>query len=437
MKRFLILALAAVLACHAQAQPVDAGLYRVYISSDTIASRIVGRDVQGPPNGTVRMYYDWRDKTPGGFAGKDNAWNGDWSTYIRPGSALGRDGPLGYLGPLSSIGPIGPVAGTFSWMWGYPWNAMLSGSFVWSDSPAFTAQGPLGNLGPLTEQKIYTTMYHINQSGDYANSNGSDDKNDFPHQLDPSGIWGILGPAGPLGALGPLGPLGPNGYGKIASIDWRTGDYQLSGQTVRTLEPPGTSRRYELVELYPRGNLVSRQMTPTGFVNDTSFSVNAVDLFCLSGYGNADDHIYYFRSAREQWVSIVLSNANGVAEFDFDVYIKPDAYGTAAFKNSANAKTWFGSRTKVFSVSGLSGLQNFALVRAKGNEVFKVVVRPSRWVGTAERCGYMFHVTGSGFQEQVTSSWAVDSRLFAPNRFSGGITTFNITGPHQEIAERW
>jgi hypothetical protein len=43
------------------------------------------------------------------------------------------------------------------------------------------------------------TMYHLNEVPFGAN--------DFPHNLDILGAWGILGPLGPLGALGLLGPL--------------------------------------------------------------------------------------------------------------------------------------------------------------------------------------------------------------------------------------
>ncbi len=441
MKRLFILALGALLALHSYAAtPFDVTRYRTLISANTIASHVSGRDVQGPPTGAVRMYYDIRDQTAGGFAGKENAWNGDWSLYVSPASALGRNGPLGYAGPLGTLGPVGPLSSrSFSWAWaswmpGFVSDWISANNVIWNNTSPFSDLGPLGRYGPLTEQQIYTTMVHINQSGDYASSNGSNDFNDFPHHLDPSGIWGVLGPAGPLGALGPLGPLGRNGYGKIVSIDLGTGDYVKSGQIVRTLEPTGTSRSYDLVELYPRANLVRRQMNParSQFVNDTSFSVDAVDLFCAMGYGSREDHSYYFLSKREQWVSLVLTNANAYSEFDFEVSIRPDGTGAAAFAAATDAGSWFGNPFPAFKVTASSGFQNFAMVRARAGEVFKLTVKPSRTVGVTERCGYMLHVVGSGFGEVKSSSWTVDSNLFAPNRHANGITTFNITGAHQE-----
>jgi len=54
-------------------------------------------------------------------------------------------------------------------------------------------------MGPLAPKAIYYTMYHLNEVPFGANN--------FPHNLDILGAWGVLGPLGPLGALGALGPL--------------------------------------------------------------------------------------------------------------------------------------------------------------------------------------------------------------------------------------
>ncbi len=434
----------------------DVDANRLVISADTITASVTSSDVSGVPNnatlGNIRMYYDAAD-TNVGYATTPNYWNADWSAYIQPSSALGPLGPLGYSGPLSASGPLkgnsfawGPIAWLPSnynaWVGSYFWN----GSANFGSSDPYGPAGPLGASGPLTDQALYTTMYHLNEVIGASTQEQSSDYNDFPHQLDIAGVWGVIGPAGPLGVLGPLGPLGSLGYGSSGNvtIDATTGDMQANGQTKRDLvvqfdtATPTSYRTYDLSEVYPRANLISRQANPATFVNDTSFSVDANSPSCTLSYASPQNHTYYFQSKYDEFVSLVLTNTNAYAELDFDVYIKPDP--TSTFSAASDASTWFGSTPKKFSVSTTSalwyntatGYQDFAVMRVKKYEVIKVVVKAP--LATAyDGCGYLFHVTGTGFKTKTgTGSWS-DSTLFAARRTSGsGFHTFNITGVHQQ-----
>lgn len=441
----------------AQANEFDVNANRLLVSAQTISTKLTWSDVAGSTNnnsaGAVRMYYDPTDAYAG-YAGKPNYWNHDWSTYITANSALGPYGPLGYSGPLGSSGPL--YGQSFSWgfiSW-LPSNySSWVGRYFWDGAANFGASspygpsGPLGSTGPLTEKALYRDMYHLNETIGSTHQEQSNDFNDFPHQLDAAGVWGILGPAGPLGVLGPLGPLGPLGYGSsgAVTINSTTGEMQANGQTKRTLtvqhdtDATPTYRIYDLVELYPRANLISRQANPASFVNDTSFSVDAVSLSCTLSYSSSSNHTYYFQSKYDQFVSIVLTNANAYGELDFDVYIKADPNGS--FKNATNAATWFGSPPKAFGVATASalwgnsaiGLQDFAMFRVRKNEVIKVVVKAPFYTGY-DSCGYVMHVTGSGFQTYAGTQTPQDSTLFAPRRTNAanGNKTFNITGAHQQ-----
>lgn len=458
-KKFIagLVLLAASASAIAQSTEFDVTSNRLLVSANTISTNVTFSDVSGPTGnnvlGKVRMYYDYSD-TYSGYASKPNFWNYNWSQYLQAGSALGPLGPLGYTGPLSSVGPL--WGGSFSWgsiSW-FPSNySAWVGKYFWNGDPLFGASSPygpsgaLGANGPLSEKALYRDMPHLNETIGSANQEQSNDYNDFPHQLDPSGVWGILGPVGPLGALGPLGPLGRMGYGSsgLVSIDSTTGDMIANGQIKRTVEvqydtaSPATYRQYELSELYPRANLVSRQTNPSSFVNDTSFSVDAVSPSCTLSYANSDNHTFYFKSKYDQFVSIVLTNTNAYAELDFDVYIKADTGNT--FNSSTNAAAWFGSPAKKFGVNTASalwnntavGYQDFAVFRVKKNDVVKVVVKAPFSTGY-DLCGYLLHVTGSGFQTKAAGGTYTDSTLFAPRRTNAttGNKTFNITGVHQQ-----
>jgi hypothetical protein len=94
-------------------------------------------------------------------------------------------------------------------------------------------------------------MYHL-QEGTYW-------YNDYSHNLDSAGVWGIQGPLGPTGALGALGALGPLGislqYGVTTTSD---GVYKVDGKTIRRTSPvrythdAKTTRVYDLFEMYSK-----------------------------------------------------------------------------------------------------------------------------------------------------------------------------------------
>lgn len=456
-KKFAALLLLLAASAATQANEFDVNNNRLLVSGNTISTSVYYSDVSGPTGnstlGNIRMYYDYSD-TYSGYAANPNYWNYNWSAYLQAGSALGPLGPMGYTGPLSSVGPL--WGGSFSWgsiSWFPSSYSSWVGSYFWNGDPLFGSSspfgpsGPLGASGTLSEQALYRSMPHLNENIGAAHQEQTSDYNDFPHQLDPAGVWGILGPAGPFGALGPLGPLGKLGYGAsgLVSIDATTGDMVAGGQVKRTLEvqydtaSPATYRNYSLSELYPRANLVSRQANPSNFVNDTSFSVDAVSPSCTLSYSSSANHTFYFKSKHDQFVSLVLSNTNAYAELDFDVYVKADSSGT--FDSATDAATWFGSPSKKFGVNTASalwggspvGYQDFAVFRARKNDVIKVVVKAPFATGY-DMCGYLLHVTGSGFQTKTAGGAYADSTLFSPRRTSAstGYKTFNVTGVHQQ-----
>lgn len=450
----LLLAPATAHAAHA-ADDADARATRTVIASTTVAA-LPSSDVVGRTGGTrtgVRMYYDARDQRPG-YARTENLWNRDWSLYVDPESALGPKGPLGHLGPLGALGPLKNRAP--SWSWG-AWSPPGYGDLLGGGSRVLGPAGPLGENGPLTERALYTDMYHLNETGGSTDPERADDANDFPHQLDPAGIWGVLGPAGPLGALGPLGPLGPLGHGATVGVrvDASTGEHRdrTTGGTLRQVDVPfdarGTvTRRYDVVETYPRANLVSRQANPTRFVNDTSFSVDAVSSWCTADLDTRSANTYYFRSDRDQWLSLTLTDVNAYADLGFSVTVEADPSNT--FSRSTNAATWFGeraadlevhTRSSLVMVGGVGyarGLQDFAMLRVRRGEVIRVVVDPAASRATGfDRCGYLLHVVGTGFDQRTgAGAWAA-STLFDPARTSPqGRTTFNVVGRHQ-LARPW
>ena len=102
--------------------------------------------------------------------------------YLSVTSALGYSGPIGPLGPLSVLGPVGNntwnpstyISGLGNWSL---WATQLS-----QLSGPLSANGPLGDQGPLTATSYYQLLPSIN---------------DFAKQTQAGGVWGILGPLGP------------------------------------------------------------------------------------------------------------------------------------------------------------------------------------------------------------------------------------------------
>lgn len=278
----------------------------------------------------IQMYYDATDGVI--YASKLNGWNQDWALYIQAPSALGASGPLGAYGPLGSAGPLFNVSATAPA--GFVASQYTYGTYAWGSSErygadAFGASGPLGASGPITEASLYNTMYHLNENASCVDGlDGVCDWNDFPHALDPSGVWGVLGPLGPTGALGALGPLGILGFGHQTGVVYVDGNgsytgFYKNGALTRRLDIPynggSVVRRYDLFEMYSRAFLQSAQLSPATFTNDTSFSVDARSFSPLTSTNDE----YVFASNYDQYISIVVTPVNPHSDFDFKVFRKP------------------------------------------------------------------------------------------------------------------
>lgn len=451
------------LTCLGIASPVlaqfDVTTHRMLISSKTI-SAMSSTDVNGSRGGTntaVDMYYDTIDSHTG-YPGTQNLWDKTWSTYLS--GPLGLFGPLGSAGPLGSLGPLGVGSVTSLSGFGLPFTTIPSqlwdGSINFGTSPtggAFSSTGPYGYLGPLgangpiTATALYDTMYHLNEN--LGCTDGVDwtcDYNDFTHQLDTAGVWGILGPGSVLGALGPLGPLGSTGWGTAikaadATCVDTTGNYYLftatsatagtcSGTIARNLVVPFGSvgiveRKFDLVERYDRAALITQQGVPSSFTNDTSFSVKAGDVDSWT----AANHTYYFRSAYDQFVSILPVPVNGLADFDAEVEIRRDSTGSFLTAGSASS-AWSALASGHTFVLDSSVTQDFGVVRAKSNDIFKVTVTRNA-PSVYHNYGYYLHVVGTGFSYRAGEGAWENTPLFQYRRTTAGVPTFNIVGPHQ------
>lgn len=444
--------------------------HRMLVSSGTTYA-MSSSYVNGSSGGTdtsVDMYYDSTDGTAG-YPSTQNLWNKTWSGYLSGSSALGIYGALGYAGPLSSLGPLGAfsVTSLSGFYLAFIPTSIWQGNINFGTSPSggpfgttgpYGYAGPLGSGGPITEVALYDTMYHLNENNGCSDAKDQAcDDNDFPHQLDPAGVWGVLGPGSLLGALGPLGPLGRLGWGAAtygADTNCRdaTGNYYIftassstagtcSGTIARSLVVPYTNggttdRKFDLVELYDRASLISQQGNPSTFTNDTSFSVDAA-----TPYGNTNwttsNHTYYFRSAYDQFVSILPVPVNGYADIDADIEIRRDTGVTFSSASSVTTAWSALSAGHTFSLNSGAmvgwpyGYQDYAVVRAKANDIFKVVVKRYSAYNGYNDYGYYLHVVGTGSQYRVSGGAWQDSTLFQNRRTTGGYPTFNIVGPHQ------
>lgn len=450
--------------------------YRMVVSAKTVESLSAGSVSSG--SAAIRMTYDSSDATMG-YANTTNYWNQDWSLYLSPNSALGPYGPLGAYGPVSSVGPLfnGSLGGFYSaasWYSGGFANIFQTGSSTigiygpsvdWTQIPAnndlsssgmLSNAGPLGSTGPLTEYNLYTAMYHLNENlpvvfGFPCSDNQKDgncDYNDFPHHLDPSGVWGILGPIGPTGPLGPLGPLGKLGVGKLTTATYlgvgtvfsvdSDGQYQQAPvanpaaksvkRTIIVPQTAGAYRRYPLVEMYNKSFLLS---PPMGFVNDTSFSVDA------SGSVNAAGDEFPMSSNFDQFVSATVTPVNLYGEFKLEVL---------RFKNGAWENIYAGDNKSAFSGGFTNGFVDFVMFRAKDGESLKIKVTPAD-NSAATNFGYLLHVTGSGFEEGPMNAFSktANKALFDPRAkiYSPACSPwscpyrlkFNTKGSHQNFQQ--
>lgn len=425
-------------------QAIDSTKYRMVVSSATIKALNAQTVASGKINAS--MYYDSKMDS-----GTPNYWNNcavlpNWSSYLAPASALGSSGPLDFGGPLGSTGPLFNPFYIFS-AWNLPSLGQFGPSTQWSlqqppvnsdvgSSGMLSNSGPLGSTGPINENQLYLAMYHLNENKNDA-ANSPNDCNDFPHQLDPSGIWGVLGPLGPTGALGPLGPLGPLGVGKLGSFvfgypngnpytykdtqkKFKTGvngEYLRDGIVENTIEvPQGNNkyRRFQLVEMYPRTKAI--ELSNAGQL-DTSFSVNVAEYF-----GVPTSHSYKIKSGFDQFVAINVVRVNVSNSFTLEVS-----------KNGTVLATTSGTELDYAP---------FVLIRTIAGETLTVKVST-----TEANYGYLLHVVGSGFEESTDGAVSYQpTNLFAPRRTVSALCvailgqscptkkTFNTTGAHQDFS---
>nr|WP_315492010.1 hypothetical protein [uncultured Rhodoferax sp.] len=442
---------ATVLTAHGASFDATLAGSRTLITNETVAT-LAPAAVSGGFGGTrtpVRMFYDASDQTLDSFfnplARRENLWNQEWRAYLLPSSALGSKGPIGALGPLGAQGPLGTGA--------MGWNpSTLPGSYNYRPVLAdLSSVGPLGGLGPLTSTALYTQQYHLGESG-YLGDESVFDFNDFQHQLDPSGVWGILGPVGPLGALGPLGPLGVLGFGKgNPALEPSTGNYYIPGMPATPVytnllrkvevrfDTTSRVRTFDLMEFYARRSLLAQQANPSRFLNDTSFTVNALaadPAACDVQYKpDGSDHTYYFYSEREQWVSVLIVPAVESAGFGGEgdaVPFGPDGRGRTSIRevHDSEVQRKVASGLPVFHYKIPSGqLQPYALYRARPDELHRFTVKADS-TSAATACGYLLHVVGSAFVD--VKEGVLEPDLFGPRHVDGPNRTFNVFGPHQK-----
>lgn len=359
------------------------------------------------------------------YKGMPNPWNFglDYNFYITKDGPLGSKGPLGAKGPLGKYGPVlnNGVDNTQSANVFFPQS--IDAKFIyttpsqWCGNNCYTATGPLGEAGPLTNVAYHKDMPHLNENS-FDVQNAPDDYNDFPHHLDASGVWGNLGPLGPLGAMGPTGPLGP----LFVPNRITSGEY---------LESPGSSvvkrtqkvtyhtdaqgtiyREYPLFEMYTRfqAQVMNTIYAPhTASPNDTSFGVSSADIVGANG------DVYYFNSAYKQWLSIVVVPGGGDAGIDdklnFSLWVrKPAGWEQILTANNANS------------------LISFSMVRVNSGEKLRVIVTSVN----AQSKPYNLYVTGSGYAEwKDTILPAVPKDTFGARSQKSGPNRFNTVGKHQ------
>ncbi len=235
------------------------------------------------------IFSDWI--TPGGAA--ESPW-----TLARKAGPLGYYGPVGPYGPLGVFGPVGNNIWNPSTVisGGVPWDGLAQA--LETEGGPLSAEGPLGHQGPLNVE-TWGPFEATWEAAHPGNINAV--------HLRPGGMASVLGPTGPLGALGPLGPLGPVGAHGFARDDdgrYQPEGEQCSGAPADALEPPcraleldydgGSSRRWELVELY------DEQQAASSSDRDTSLVVQGT----MQPGEPADEFV--MTSGVDQWVTLLL-----------------------------------------------------------------------------------------------------------------------------------
>lgn len=110
-------------------------------------------------------------------------------------------------------------------------------------------------------------MYHLEEDVYWYN--------DYDHNLDSAGIWGIQGPLGPTGAFGALGALGPLSISIQSGVTTTPdGVYIVKNEIIRTTQPMWYShdgsvmRMYDLFEVYSKTYAFSMGRNESSEIND-------------------------------------------------------------------------------------------------------------------------------------------------------------------------
>ena len=292
-------------------------------------------------------------------------------------------------------------------------------------------------------------MYHLQEDTYWYN--------DYSHNLDSAGVWGIQGPLGPTGALGALGALGPLGislqYGVTTTSD---GVYQVDGKTIRRTIPvrythdASKTRTYDLFEMYSKSYAL--KMGKNGVEPNDWYSCNVAAFtlikkpcvcssFAVDSYlsePNSGGDVFQFTSAFDQFVHINVVPVNMYS--DYAISLKCCAAGTTTKVNVATANS------NPFASTG--GLEDFIVVRLRPSEVCDVIVTVQSTSNGKFGFGYYLFVTGTALSETSTQRRlrgeapvngeeaqerelsSIDD-IWGARTQSSGINTFNIIGPHQ------
>ena len=354
--------------------------------------------------------------------------NDYWKLYVKPGSCLGVGGPLGPLGVLSSFGPLGQNLSNYDHTWV---SGSFNGTCDWCKSiidffnnlrnntyvDPLGMNGPLGYLGPLSTFEVYSVMYHLNEPVLLANN--------FPTNLDITGVWGVLGPLSilsPFGALGPLGILYQLSVYSVTNPATGLPDGQYrnvdTGAIVRTLEMQYSStvyRVYDLFELYPPATAV--QLGDSG-MQDSSFGVESK----LQSPTKVDN--YKFCSNYNQTVTVLVlpiihNSTNVYAEVlsDFDISIL-NANNQVIMQSSSN------SSTAVYPLNKLNnyhGLIDWIIFRATSGQCLTASVSAKSL--STDNPYYRLFIVGDGFLEGDQGA-ETDANMFNHQNIFGTFQDF-------------
>ena len=353
-----------------------------------------------------------------------------WSLFVNPSSCLGVGGPLGPVGVLSNFGPLGKNLSTYNANW---LSGNFDGSCEWCKSmedwysslryfkygDPLGMDGPLGENGPLSTTEIYSTMYHLNEPIFLANN--------FPTNLDITGVWGILGPLsilGPFGALGPLGVLYQSAiYSTInPATHMYDGQYRdpNTGEIVRKLSMQYSTdvfRVYDLFELYPPATAIDLGDSHS---QDSSFAVESY----FRTVTQVDN--YKFCSNYNQTISALVIPVMHIGDNVYDEIFSDFDISVSDENNQLLMRSASSSSSRIFSEAQFSKYQGYIdwiVFRAARNQCFTANIS-SQFLSPTNSYYRMF-IVGDGFLEGEKDH-EIDVNLFNHH---------NIFGTHQAFYE--